>query len=127
AGPTSGRTAHFEYVPGIGRNPREMASDPGGLLIGTPDGLAQLDARDRVTLVLPTGELVFHPVWSRHSPGTLLLGCRDSLILARRDRDHWVQVARFGGLGEVRTIAEAADGAIWLGTPTRGFHRVTRP
>jgi signal transduction histidine kinase/DNA-binding NarL/FixJ family response regulator len=124
---STGQAAHFESVPPIGRNPREMASDPRGLLIGTREGLVRLDEHDRATLVLATGELVLHPVWSRHSPGSLLLGCHDSLIVARPDGDRWVQVARFGGLGEVRTIAESDDGTVWLGTPTRGFHRIARP
>jgi signal transduction histidine kinase/DNA-binding response OmpR family regulator len=121
-----GTSARFEKVPSIGRNAREMASDRDGLLIGTPDGLVRLDAQDRAELVLPLGQLALHPRWSEHSPDTLLLGYGDGLLIARRTPSGFEELARFDGLAEVRTLAESADGTIWLGTPTRGFHRVTR-
>ncbi len=127
ANPETGRAARFEKVESVPRNAREMASHSTGLLVGTPSGLLRLDASDRTELVLPLDQLALHPVWSQHAPNTLLLGVRNGLVIAEW-RDHRFEiVARFEGLGEVRTIAETADGTLWLGTPNRGFHRVRRP
>ncbi len=126
ANPQTGHAARFEKVESVLRNAREMASHSTGLLIGTPSGLLRLDDSDRTELVLPLDQLALHPVWSQHVPDTLLLGVRNGLVIAEW-RDHRFEIAaRFEGLGEVRTIAETADGTLWLGTPNRGYHRVHR-
>ncbi len=126
ANPPSGRAARFEKVEGVPRNAREMASHSTGLLIGTPAGLLRLDDSDRTELVLPLDQLALHPIWSQHAPDTLLLGVRNGLVIAEWHNNRFEIAARFEGLGEARTIAETADGTLWLGTPNRGFHRVRR-
>ena len=126
ANPRSGQPARFEKVEGVPRNAREMASHSTGLLIGIPAGLLRLDDSDRTELVLPLDQLALHPVWSQHAPDTLLLGVRNGLVIAEWRNDRFEIAARFEGLGEARTIAETADGTLWLGTPNRGFHRVRR-
>ena len=126
ANPPSGSAARFEKVETIGRNPREMASHPSGLLIGTPEGIVRLREHDRTDVVLPLDQLALHPVWSKREPDTLFVGVRNGLAIARWQDDRLQLIARFDGLGEVRTLCETADGTVWLGTPSRGFHRVDR-
>jgi Signal transduction histidine kinase len=126
ADPQTAQPARFEKVPSVPRNAREMASHPTGLLIGTPAGVLRLDDADRTDLVLPLDQLALHPVWSQHAPDTLLLGVRNGLVIAEWRDNRFEIAARFEGLGEVRTLAESADGTLWLGTPNRGFHRVQR-
>ncbi len=125
----SGAPAHFEPVAG---GPREvcwsLASHPAGLLVATGHGVLQFPATGAPQLVFnaPEGVSKISPVRGR--PDELFVGRFLGLTVLRYEAGGWRELGSVPGLQtEVRTIAEADDGALWLGTPTRGFIRAVRP
>ncbi len=125
----AGAPAQFEPVAG---GPREvcwsLASHPAGLLVATGHGVLQFANGGAPQLVFgaPEGVSKLAPVRGR--PGELFVGRFLGLTLLRYEAGRWRDLGGVPGLQtEVRTIAEAEDGALWLGTPTRGFIRVMRP
>ncbi|MCX6954196.1 MAG: ATP-binding protein [Verrucomicrobia bacterium] len=125
----TGTPAQFEPTPD---GPREvcwsLASHPSGLLFATASGVLQFAGAGPPRLVFETTEGVSKLAAVRGRPDDLFVGRFLGLNLLRYEAGRWRDLGGVPGLKtEVRTIAEATDGALWLGTPTRGFIRVVRP
>ncbi|MBP1634107.1 MAG: luxQ 3, partial [Acidobacteria bacterium] len=63
---------------------------------------------------------------SKKDPARVFVGLFDGLASLKLDRGKWVFEGRVDGVSdEVRTIAEDADGRLWLGTAATGVLRFT--
>jgi signal transduction histidine kinase/DNA-binding response OmpR family regulator len=124
-----GTPARFEPVTGVRDACWSLASHPAGLLVGTARGVVQLPldgTAPRLVFDAPDGVSKLAPL--RGQPDCLLVGRFLGLNVLRFANGRWRDEGGVPGLKtEVRTIAVGADGVIWLGTPTRGFIKVTRP
>ncbi len=129
ADPARGTPAQFAPAPG---SPREvswsLASHPAGLLVANGHGVFQFTTDVAPHLVFEAADGVSKIASVRGRPNDLFVGRFLGLNLIRFEAGRWRDLGGVPGLKtEIRTIAEAADGALWLGTPTRGFIRVVRP
>ena len=126
---STGAPAQFTPLPD---GPREvcwsLASHPAGLLVATGRGVWQYNAGTPAQLVFDAPDGVSKLAPARGRPDEIFVGRFLGLNLIRYEAGGWRDLGGVPGLKtEVRTIAEAADGTLWLGTPTRGFIRVARP
>ena len=125
--PQPGGKARFEPVPG-GR-PRVYCFLPheAGLLVGTDAGLARMvDGALKVEVHTPVPVVGLGR--SVSSPDRIFVGFSESASTYRRTADGaWVDegpVAAFSG--EARTMVEAENGSLWIGTTQRGYAHVVR-
>lgn len=129
ARPGTGTPARFAPLAGGPGICWSLLSHPAGLLTATDQGVLQFtttgaapqrifSAADGVSKVA---------ILPRH-PQRVFVGRFSGLNVLRFENGRWRDEGGVPGLAtEVRTVAEGADGALWLGTPTRGFIKVTRP
>ncbi|WP_414664490.1 hybrid sensor histidine kinase/response regulator [Horticoccus sp. 23ND18S-11] len=125
----TGTPARFEPVPGVRDPCWSLASHPAGLLIATGRGVLQLPpdgTAPRLIFEAPDG--VSKLTALRGQPDRMFVGRFIGLNVLRFADGRWRDEGGVPGLKtEIRTVAEAADGVVWLGTPTRGFIKVVRP
>ncbi|MBI5772106.1 MAG: response regulator [Verrucomicrobia bacterium] len=128
AGPATAEPAHFAPVPLEPGICWSLASHADGLLIANASGVLQLPAAGPARKIFPVpGGVSKLAVLPRH-PDRVFVGRFTGFNVLHRTDGAWRDEGGPAGLStEVRTIAESADGALWLGTPTRGFLKLTRP
>ena len=117
-----GVPAHFQRVDGIDGQTWAMLSQGETLLIANYQGLYRLQS-ERATALLAIDQ-AFSLLASRRDPGRLYIGWREGLRALRRDGERWRDEGPVAGVSdEVRSLAEQADGSLWLGTRTTGLLR----
>ncbi len=106
-----------------------LASHPAGLLMATDKGVLQLaDGAASPELIFSAADGVSKIARLPRHPDRVFVGRFSGFNVLRFEDGRWRDEGAVPGLAtEVRTIAEGADGTLWLGTPTRGFIKVTRP
>jgi signal transduction histidine kinase/ligand-binding sensor domain-containing protein len=108
----------FELVHGLEGNPDQlMAGCYRGAHLVQPDG--------RCRLVSTEFANCFLLYQSRQYPRIVFGGVFNGVRLIRLEDGQWSEIGRIAGVvDEVRSIAEDADGALWLGTHFDGVLRV---
>ena len=100
---------------------------PSHLLVATGDGLFGIDG-DRAVPIRESVAGSFQPAVlyrSKRNPGRVFVGLFDGLASLRLEAGKWLFEGRVDGVSdEVRSIAEDADGLLWLGTAAGGILRV---
>jgi signal transduction histidine kinase/CheY-like chemotaxis protein/ligand-binding sensor domain-containing protein/heme exporter protein D len=100
---------------------------PSQLLVAVNEGVYRIEG-ERATPVKESVGGSFQPsvlCRSRRDPNRVFVGLFDGLASLRLREGKWVDEGRVAGIpDEVRTIAEAEDGRLWLGTTVRGAVRV---
>ena len=133
-GTASLQWSEFRSVPGISTQSWWFASmddlDGGGgssLLVATSDGVYEVDG-DKATLVRGSVGRTFNAavlLRSKQDPSRVYIGLFDGFASLRRVGGRWVDEGRVNAIAdEVRTIVEASDGKLWLGTGATGILRV---
>jgi signal transduction histidine kinase/CheY-like chemotaxis protein/ligand-binding sensor domain-containing protein len=130
--------AHFLPLSGIDMSQQAWwflpVADPDGrrpsqLLLAAGDGLYRIEG-SRALLVKGSVGASYQPsvLWlSRQDPHRIFVGLFDGLASLRLRDGQWVDEGRVEGVGEeIRTIVEAQDGRLWLGSP-KGVLRVSFP
>ena len=130
------RNARFVRVTGISPTVQcwwlVSVDDPGVdgrsyLLAATGDGVYRIEGSQAYPVHESVAgsfmaSVLYH---SKKDPGRVFVGLFDGLASMRLDGGKWVSDGRVKGIGdEVRTIAEDADGRLWLGTAATGVLRV---
>ncbi|MBS0660705.1 MAG: response regulator [Verrucomicrobia bacterium] len=122
------RPMRIELVPGLGSEVRSLYRHPrGGLLVANGRGVYRLQPDGRVEIVLPLNSgaaLTLHPPLGQAD--RLLVGHLHGLHQLECQADgSWRDAGPYLELDEeIRTVAEAPDGSLWLGTSNRGVFRV---
>ena len=125
---STGDPASFESAGLEGSVLWGLASHHDGLLVAATRGVHRLRSDGTIELVAAVPDAVLSIALSSHTPGTLFIGRGLGLDVMRHEGGQWVPAGRLEGFGaEVRSMAEEADGTLWLGTTTRGAIRVTPP
>ena len=118
--------ATFEKLPAAVPRPHDLLVLGGWLFASGSGGVWRIDdGRATPAATLP-GEVTDIAPWGP-DPGILLAARTTGLSVLRQLGDRLVEVRSFTDLGDVRSIAEDDKGAIWLGTTSRGIHRVDVP
>lgn len=138
AGPAgAGQAGRFVRVAGLSPTVQcwwlVSVDDPGApgrsqLLAATGDGVYRIEgARATPVQESVAGSFmaaVLHR--SKKDPTRVFVGLFDGLASLRLDAGRWLSEGRVPGINdEVRTIAEDADGRLWLGTAATGVLRLT--
>jgi signal transduction histidine kinase/CheY-like chemotaxis protein len=102
------------------------------LLVGTSDGLYELDGKSLKVLIPTTGArpyVVSSLALSQQDPGLVFVGLEDGLTFVRIDGSKVESQPRFPGLQDryVKSIVEFPAGTLWLGTRERGAAKMTLP
>ncbi len=101
------------------------------LLVGTVQGLFQLDKNHRLSLMekeiknLSSDEFIYN-VYDLYSddPAELILGGRESVFLLRKENMQWKQVYELEVGDAVRSIIKDSQSCIWVGTEINGVFRI---
>ena len=100
--------------------------DQEAVLVGAARGVYEVDG-DGVREIYDSRH-AFSLHASKHRPGLVWVGSERSLAALEPRSGGWRQVGRDLDLGaQVRSIQEAADGSLWLGTLNSGVIRVQDP
>ena len=119
----AGSRARFAKVAGDVPRPRDLLTVDGRLFASGSGGIWRIaDGRAVQAAWLP-GEVSDLATWSP-DPAIVLAARATGLSVLRLAGDRLVEVRTFGDLGTVRSIAEDDQGRIWLGTTSRGIHRI---
>ena len=124
----AGEGAHVAAVESLRGDTWSLASHRSGLLAASAAGVHLLPtgAAPRLVFAAPGGAIRL--AWSRTQPERLFVGLAAGLRVLRFSDGVWRDEGAVPGITtQVRTIAEEADGTLWLGTPTAGFLKLTRP
>jgi len=123
-GPAPGEAA-FKPVPHSPRYTQKMVEQDDGLLIAHAGGLTRLHD-ETFTPVIETDGANFMTslAVSRRDPRWLFVGRSAGFTIYARENGAVREARHFPDLGQVRSVQEDADGAVWLGTSTRGIHRI---
>ena len=129
AQPDSGTAARFTPLAGGPGVCWSLASHTSGLLMATDKGVLQLVAGSATPQpVFSASEGVSKLAILPGQPDRVFVGRFGGLSVLRFENGRWRDEGGVAGLTtEVRTVAAGTDSALWLGTPTRGFIKVTRP
>jgi diguanylate cyclase (GGDEF)-like protein len=97
------------------------------LLVGGAGGVHEVRG-DVAHLVRSTRQMVFSLLRSARDPSRVYIGMHDGVAWMRNVGGRWVDEGsvRNGSL-EVRTMFEAEDGSVWLGTENGGVGRLRAP
>jgi len=119
-GPLQGR---FLPVPGHTGPAWDMVAWEDHHLVGGSEGLFTLKGRQaRPLWKFPS--TLYCLLRSRRDPQRIFVGLQIGLTSLRREGSAWVDEGLVPGLtGQVRSLVEAEDGSLWVGTATSGvFH-----
>lgn len=116
----------FEKLPAALPHPHDLLALDGRLFASGTGGIFCIENGRATPAASIPGEVTDLSAWTL-DPGILLAARTDGLSVLRVVGDRLVPVRAFGDLGDVRTIAEDDHGDIWLGTSSRGIHRIAVP
>ena len=116
------RHARFLPVNDLKMQVWSLVEADGHLLAAANDGVYEVD-EGRARLVLSGRSFALVP--SEREPGLVYVGMKDGVALLRHGGGRWRNEGTLEGLavGEVRSIVEAEDGGLWLGTLFDGVVR----
>ena len=118
------RPAHWEKV-GDGELWAACADGTGGVIIGTVDSVYQRHPDGRTERLLGPDVQPRSLVPSHRDPTRLWIPMKHGLRSLRRGPAGWRDEGMVPNLDEeIRTVAETAEGAVWVSTPTRGVFRL---
>ncbi len=121
-------SARFERVPIDYSFVWAIASHPSGLLLAGVPGLALLKDNTLTWIIRDVSARLAAIERSRFQSDRFFIGGETGLTFVRYVDGAWrVEGQLQGSTGNVRAIAEADADTLWLGTPTRGYVKVTRP
>lgn len=126
ADPTTASPARWERIDRKSGTPWALVSRTDGLLVGALDGVWWWPDEGDAVQVAAVSSGVGVLQTSVRDPDRVWVGGFLGLRSLRWTGDAWVVEGAVAGLEtEVRTLAELDDGTLWVGTPTRGFLRVS--
>ncbi len=118
--------ALLDRIPGISEMTWDVAATGDLVLAATDDGLFAIapgEGSGRVTKLRGDAHRQIRP-WAR-LPGLVALGVGDGLVLAQLADGRLRGERRVAGIAEPGLhLVEAPDGALWVGTESRGLYRV---
>jgi hypothetical protein len=99
-----------------------------GLVVASGPGVFLAPTGGAPRMILDAPDNAMKLGWSRTQPNRLFVGRSLGLsVLSFRD-GRWHDEGRLPNFKtEVRSLTEEPDGTLWIGTPTRGYFKVTRP
>ncbi len=122
------RAARFQLLPGgdsdvwhiVGAGDEVLFAGRGGLHVYRP-------ATHTAETVFGTpGPVATGVLVPRAAPDRALVALDNRLFVLRRESGKWRSLGEVPGVdGELRLLAEAADGAVWAAAASRGFFRLT--
>lgn len=127
ANPATGDNAHFAKIENSPVPAWSLASHAAGLLVADGEGVQELSSGVAPRRIFAAADGVSRLAVLPQHPDRVFVGRFKGANVLRFDAGRWRDEGGIPGLTtEVRSIAEGADGTLWLGTPTRGFLRVVR-
>ncbi len=121
-------SARFERIPLEYAFPWALVSHRSGLLIGGAPGIARLEGGRLSWVIRNNAVRVEAMTRSLADPDRIWCSHEGGLRSIRYVDGEWRDEGLVSAYrGPARDVAEAPDGTLWLGTPTRGFVRITRP
>jgi len=119
------RPAVFQPVADSPRYTQKMLELPDGLLITHSQGLTRLHDGRLTALIANDGSNFFTAVAASADARWLFIGRSAGFTIYERAAGGAMrEVRHFPALGQVRTVHVDPDGTVWLGTSSRGVHRV---
>lgn len=116
--------AHFVPVPGCEERMWDLALVGDELFALGVGGLRVLSGDRPLARVLNVGYTT-SALSPRADPTIAYVGFNKQLLMLRRAAEGWRNLGALPGITvEVRHLAEAADGSVWIGTTNRGLLRV---
>jgi signal transduction histidine kinase/ligand-binding sensor domain-containing protein len=123
--PFQPRTAAFQPIAGITTQCWSFLSHGNDLLAATNDGVFRI-SKGRAVNLGTAGAIVLHR--SERDSNLIFVGTKFGLTPWRWYLDKWHDAGKVSGIDEeIRSIAEAEDGTLWLGTKSQGVLQVTFP
>jgi signal transduction histidine kinase/CheY-like chemotaxis protein/ligand-binding sensor domain-containing protein len=123
----NGGAGSFAAVPGITSETWDIAPFGDALLVANADGVYEVRGSE-ATLVWKSGVYASALLASRLDPARVFVGTQDGLASMRRDGGAWIDEGRVPGVRqEVRSLFEAPDGRLWLGTTGDGVLALAPP
>ncbi|KAA9357488.1 hybrid sensor histidine kinase/response regulator [Larkinella humicola] len=120
-------THRFEMVSGTDASTTTLLTDGTDLLAGAAGYIWRI-RQNRIVETLPTENQTVHALLRpRQKPNLLLAALGNGLRLYRREDNRWQETGRVLNLrDECVSLAEAADGTIWVGTRHNGFFQLDK-
>ena len=127
-GSTGGyRRQRFQPLPGLAIQSSAFLSMDQTLLLACGRGVFDLQG-PRLRPVRPSSTNAISLCRSRVDPNRVFVGLQGGLAALRRVAGGWVDEGLVPGVGfDIYSVAEAADGRLWLSTGAQGLLRVTLP
>ena len=122
-----GNPAHFRAVPGITGNCWDLLSVDDSLLAASSGGtfILEKDLLIKEKVIQLQSFVLHHSTKIQHR---ILVGTRKGLFSLRRENQKWVEDFHFKNITEaIRTLVEAKNGNLWLGTEADGVLKVDFP
>ena len=121
---TAETSARFQPVAGSPRYTQKTLARPDGLLLTHALGLTRFHDGQFTALVTTDGSNPLTAIAASADARWLFVGRSAGFTIYARDGETVREVRHFPALGQVRTVHVDADGTVWLGTSSRGIHRV---
>ena len=116
-------TSIFKSVAGIKNQSWSFLSTGSSLLAGTSDGVYQIHEREAE--LIQKGSAAFTLTQSVLNPDIVYVGSSGGLAVVKKIEGRWTDLGKVSGINEdIRSIAETADGRLWLGTRFKGLLRI---
>jgi signal transduction histidine kinase/CheY-like chemotaxis protein len=119
-----GAPAGFKPVPDSPRYTQKMLAMPDGLLVTHSQGLSRLHDGLWSALLTTDGSNFLTAIAASADGRRLFVGRSAGFTIYAREDGAVREIRHFPALGQVRTVHVDADGTVWLGTSSRGIHRV---
>jgi signal transduction histidine kinase len=118
--------ASFVKLPGDLPQPADLLVAGGDLYASGAGGIWLVEPSGTVQIYATAGRFTDLASSSLH-PDTLLAGGEGGLTVLRREGERLVLVRAFKDFGEVRSILDDPETGIWVGTTSKGIHRIVLP
>jgi signal transduction histidine kinase/DNA-binding response OmpR family regulator len=121
---TADTPAKFQPVAGSPRYTQKTLAQPDGLLLTHALGLTRFHDGKFTSLVTADGSNPLTAIAASADAHWLFVGRSAGFTIYAREGDTVREVRHFPALGQVRTVHVDTDGTVWVGTSSRGIHRV---
>jgi signal transduction histidine kinase/DNA-binding response OmpR family regulator len=121
---TAAGPAAFKPVPGSPRYTQKMLARPDGLLVTHGAGLTRLHDDQLTQLITTDGANSLISIAQSADGRWLFVGRSAGFTVYAYADGAAREVRHFPDLGQIRTVHVDAAGAVWLGTSSRGVHRL---